>query len=163
MSLAPLMSSAKQDWRTPKALFDTLSSMAGGFNLDAAADSSNTLCDVFFSERYSAFDHNWDVWPETRAFLNPPYGKALARFSLRAVEQVSLERRKVEVWLLVPARVDTRWWNLMITKAVSVRFMAGRVKFEREDGARDAAPFPTAVIQLRHDGGNPSVVWGWRP
>jgi hypothetical protein len=37
------------------------------------------------------------------------------------------------------------------------------VKFEREDGARDSAPFPTAVIQLRHDGGNPEVVWGWKP
>lgn len=161
-TLAPLMSSAQQDWRTPRELFNQIQAIAGPFNLDAASDEQNTLCEAFFSEQRSALVHNWDMWPETRAWLNPPYGKALALFSARAVGQVT-RYPSIEVWMLVPARVDTRWWNTLMTKAVTVRFMAGRVKFEREDGARDSAPFPTAVIQLRHDGGKPEVFWGWRP
>jgi phage N-6-adenine-methyltransferase len=160
-SLAPLMSSKAQDWRTPRDLFRQIQDIAGPFDVDAAADHENTLCERFFSDRSSALTHDWDVCGATRVWLNPPYGKALSLFASRAVGQVT--RLPVEVWMLVPARVDTRWWNLLMTKAVSVRFMAGRVKFEREDGARDSAPFPTAVIQLRNDGGNPKVVWGWRP
>jgi phage N-6-adenine-methyltransferase len=161
-NLATLMSSAQQDWRTPRELFEQIEAIAGRFDLDAAADNSNALCELFFSENMSALNRDWSIGTEyTRVWLNPPYGKALAVFSAKAVEEVA--GHGIEVWLLVPARVDTRWWNLLMTKAVSVRFMKGRVKFEREDGARDSAPFPTAVIQLRHDGGNPEVVWGWKP
>jgi hypothetical protein len=49
-SLAPLMSSKAQDWRTPRELFEQIQAIAGPFDLDAAADSSNTLCEMFFSE-----------------------------------------------------------------------------------------------------------------
>jgi phage N-6-adenine-methyltransferase len=162
-SLAPLMSSAQQDWRTPKAFFRQIEAIAGPFDLDAAADRHNTLCEEFFSEERSALTNDWGVGDTaSRVWLNPPYGKALGLFSARAVEQVT-RYPAIEVWMLVPARVDTRWWNALMTKTVTVRFMAGRVKFEREDGARDSAPFPTAVIQLRHDGGKPEVFWGWKP
>jgi phage N-6-adenine-methyltransferase len=165
LGLAPLMSSNQQDWRTPRELFQKIQAVAGPFDLDAAADRHNTLCEMFFSEDYSALVHEWAVYvgdAHTRVWLNPPYGKALPLFAARAVAQVT-GYKSVEVWMLVPARVDTRWWNALMTKAVSVRFMKGRVKFEREDGARDSAPFPTAVIQLRHDGGKPEVFWGWKP
>jgi phage N-6-adenine-methyltransferase len=165
MNTAVMMSSAQQDWRTPKALFKAVSAIAGRFDVDLAADNDNTLCPDFFCEESDALQNEWQdehYWPVTRAWLNPPYGPALAKFAAKAVEQVS-RHRDLEVWMLVPARVDTRWWNLLMTRACDVLFLAGRVKFERVDGARDSAPFPSAVIRLKHDGGDPKVIWGWRP
>lgn len=165
-SLAPLMSSAQQDWRTPKALFHRIERLGEEFfSLDAAADSENTLCPAWFGEGCfgDALTQDWYRDGTTnRIWLNPPYGRALAQFSAKAVEQVT-KFPGMEVWLLVPARVDTRWWNLLMTRAKEIWFMAGRVKFERPDGARDSAPFPTAIIRLQYAGGSPHVHWGWRP
>lgn len=162
---ATLVSSAQQDWRTPKVLFDHVSALAGGFDLDAAADADNHLCQFWLGPGgiyTDALTAEWARYSPLKAWLNPPYGHALRQFSTKAVEQVT-KHRNLEVWMLVPARVDTRWWNLLMTRAVEVYFLAGRVKFERPDGARDAAPFPSAIVQLRYDGGTPMVVWGWRP
>jgi site-specific DNA-methyltransferase (adenine-specific) len=168
MNTATLMSSARHDWRTPRALFDRLSAMAGGFYLDAAADRESTLAPIWFgpgglepdalatewANRGGDYGHN-QIW------LNPPYGRELPKFIAKAVEQVAKHPR-LEVWALVPARTDTRWWQLAMTRAVQVYFLAGRVRFETPEGAKDPAPFPSAVIRLGHTGGNPSVVWGFR-
>lgn len=163
---ATLMSSVQQDWRTPRALFEAVSALAGGFDLDAAADRDNALCLLWFGPgstyEQDAMRVEWARYQPMKAWLNPPYGPALRAFAAKAVEQVT-RHNNLQVWLLVPARTDTRWWALLMTRAVEVYFLAGRVKFERPDGARDAAPFPSAVIRLGYTGGNPSVVWGWRP
>lgn len=162
------MSSARQDWRTPKALFRAVSAIAGGFDVDLAADAESRLCDLYFGpdnipSYQDALVIDWQRrYGLTKGWLNPPYGKALPLFAAKAVEQIN-RHSQLEVWMLVPARTDTRWWNLLMTRAVHVWFMAGRVKFERPDRAHNVAPFPTAVIQLRHDGGRPGVTWGWRP
>lgn len=168
-TLAPLMSSAQHDWRTPRALFEVISVMAGGFRLDAAADADSRLVVPWLGPGGLDEDALATEWSNrgghycpNRVWLNPPYGRALAQFSAKAVEQV-MKFPDMEVWLLVPARVDTRWWNLLMTRAKEVWFMAGRVKFERPDGARDSAPFPTAIVRLQHNGGSPHVHWGWRP
>lgn len=164
--LAPLLSSAQQDWRTPESLFRAVAALAGGFTLDAAADETSRLCIPWFGPGGLAGDalaRDWDVRPgANRIWLNPPYGRQLPLFAAKAAEQVT-KHANLTVWMLVPARVDTRWWNLLIERADEVRFLAGRVRFEQPDGARDAAPFPSAVIRLRFDGGHPRVIWGWRP
>lgn len=166
MSLAPLMSSAQQDWRTPKSLFRAVEALAGGFTLDAAADGSNRLVIPYLGPGGLAPDALATGWRRTtgvtRVWLNPPYGRLLPLFATKAVEEVTRDPF-VTVWMLVPARVDTRWWNLLMERADEVRFLAGRVKFERLDGPAESAPFPSAVVRLRYDGGNPRVVWGWRP
>ena len=49
---------------------------------------------------------------------------------------------------LIPARTDTSYWHdYIFNKAAEIRFLKGRIKFERPDGTKgDAAPFPSAVI-----------------
>lgn len=165
MNTAVLMSSAQQDWRTPRSLFDAVSALAGGFDIDLAADASNHLVNPWLGVRglhYDALQTDWYRGAMARGWLNPPYGPHLRPFAAKAVNEVT-RSPGFEVWMLVPARTDTRWWNLLMSRAVEVIFIAGRVRFERPDGARDAAPFPSAIIRLRHDGGTPSVTWGWRP
>lgn len=54
--------------------------------------------------------------------------------------------------MLIPARTDTSYFHDYIFhgKADEVRFLRGRLKFTDEDGnAKDAAPFPSAVIVWR--------------
>lgn len=167
MTLAPLMSSAQQDWRTPRDLFRAVDALAGGFTLDAAADAENHLVPRWLGpgsyRRSDALTCSWvDSYNGERVWLNPPYGRDLPKFAAKAVAEVTAER-SLTVWMLVPARVDTRWWKLLMERADEVRFIAGRVRFETAEGAKDAAPFPSAIVRLRHDGGNPRVVWGWRP
>lgn len=151
-------SSAKADWRTPPALFQAFSALAGGFTLDAAADEDNHLCPAWMGPGSRRPDALRCVWAPGRAWLNPPYGRALPAFVGKAVEQVTATPG-LEVWMLVPARTDTRWWQLAITRTTQVWFLAGRVKFV---GASAGAPFPSAVLRLHVTGGNPSVTWGFR-
>lgn len=162
---AALMSSARQDWRTPRDLFRAVDALAGGFTLDAAADQNNHLTRRWFGPGGypgDALAVHWGLGRIERIWLNPPYGRDLPKFAAKAVAEVTAEPM-ITVWMLVPARVDTRWWNLLMERADEVRFIAGRVRFETAEGAKDAAPFPSAIVRLRHDGGNPRVVWGWRP
>jgi hypothetical protein len=46
---------------------------------------------------------------------------------------------------LVPARTDTKWWHMYAIKG-EVWFVPGRLKFV---GAKDGAPFPSAVVVFR--------------
>lgn len=163
---AAMLSSARQDWRTPKDLFRAVEALAGGFTLDAAADRETRLVIPWLGKDGLSPDALRTGWNRTtsgtRVWLNPPYGRDLPKFVAKAVAEVTAHP-SITVWMLVPARVDTRWWNLLMERADEVRFIAGRVRFETADGAKDAAPFPSAIVRLRYDGGNTRVVWGWRP
>lgn len=83
-------------------------------------------------------------------FCNPPYGRAIQDWVRKGYE----ESRKpgTVVVMLIPARTDTSYYHDYIFhgKADEVRFLRGRLKFTDEDGnAKDAAPFPSAVIVWR--------------
>ena len=83
-------------------------------------------------------------------FCNPPYGRAIQDWVRKGYE----ESRKpgTVVVMLIPARTDTTYFHDYIFhgKADEVRFLRGRLKFTDEDGnAKDAAPFPSAVIVWR--------------
>lgn len=83
-------------------------------------------------------------------FCNPPYGRAIYNWVQKGYE----ESRKpgTVVVMLIPARTDTAYFHDFIFhgKADEVRFIKGRLKFTDEDGnAKDAAPFPSAVIVWR--------------
>lgn len=83
-------------------------------------------------------------------FCNPPYGRQIYDWVRKGYE----ESRKpgTLVVMLIPARTDTSYFHDYIFhgKANEVRFLRGRLKFTDEDGnAKDAAPFPSAVIVWR--------------
>ena len=48
---------------------------------------------------------------------------------------------------LLPARTDTAWWHDYCMKG-EVQFIRGRLKFGT---ARNAAPFPSALVIFRRD------------
>jgi len=122
------------EWGTPQWLFDELDEEYG-FTLDVCASEQNAKC-----ERYNTIQQPklW-TWTNETCWMNPPYGVALNEWMLRASTEPSCT-----VVALVPSRTDTRWWHeYVMQRAYEIRFVKGRLKFE---GAKDAAPFPSAVI-----------------
>ena len=77
----------------------------------------------------------WQRW-EGRIFVNPPYGRVIGRWVVKAMtEPVD------ELILLVPARTDAAWFQSLFDHTIC--FVRGRLRFS---GARDNAPFPSALV-----------------
>ena len=133
-------SSARDDWGTPRALFERLD-MTRNFVLDAAASRENALCWRYISEEMDALTTEWDVEAGRWVWLNPPYSKC-KEFMQRAVEQQ--QRHKFNLMVLVPARTDTRWWHDYALKADVISFIVGRLTFH---GGAHCAPFPSALLE----------------
>lgn len=130
-------SSERQDWRTPQDFFDKLNAEFC-FDLDACASKENAKCDEFLSQGGDdALRVPWYFYG-SRAFMNPPYGRAIGKFVKKASES------GIFVVCLVPARTDTKWWHeYVVPRASEIRYIRGRLKF---DGHKNAAPFPSALV-----------------
>lgn len=138
----------KDEWRTPKDLFDRYNERYGPFDLDAAATFSNTLAPKYFTKKDNALVQDWfgKVW------CNPPYG-LWQQFVAKAAFEVKAKRVK-HVVLLLPARTDTKAFHTHIWKeyspdtactyfAVKLHFIKGRLKFSE---SKTGAPFPSMIV-----------------
>jgi len=65
------------------------------------------------------------------------YGRRIGPWLRDAIKRSEAET----VACLIPARTDTRWW--WDCRRGEIRFLRGRVRFP---GARNGAPFPSAVV-----------------
>lgn len=141
-----LLSSKKMDWCTPVDFFNELN-QEFHFNLDPAATEKSAKCVNYFTPAEDGLNADWGGF---RVFCNPPYGRQIGKWVQKGYE----ESRKpgTLVVMLIPARTDTAYFHDYIFggKADEVRFLRGRLKFTDEEGnAKDAAPFPSAVIVWR--------------
>ena len=69
-------------------------------------------------------------------FVNPPYGRGLARWVAKARGEFELGHARAVVALL-PARPDTAYWHDHIAGRATVYFLRGRLRFgEGGDAAR---------------------------
>ena len=116
------------NWRTPPEIYDPLNDEFH-FDLDAAADATNTKCQSFLTDALSSGD-----WPGDRVWCNPPYGRMLDPF----VRRCCAESRKGKlVVALIPMRVRAAWWHeSVIGKAREVRCIRKRPRFIRPDGVQ---------------------------
>lgn len=137
---AAMFTSTRHDWETPDALFQQLD-REFDFTLDAAAGHDNAKVFDYFTEDDDALRQPW----HGRVFLNPPFGADVGRWVDRAANETWNGAAEVSV-LLIPARVDTRWWHDAVMHADEIRFIRGRVRFV---GASYNAPFPCAVVVFR--------------
>ena len=117
-------SSAKQDWRTPKAFYQALDSE---FRFDFDPCPTNP--------EFDGLEIEWGAVN----FCNPPYSEID-----KWVRKGYAEHRKGKtVVFLIPSRTDTRWWHDICMKASEIRFIKGRLKF---DEYKYSAPFPSCVV-----------------
>ncbi len=148
-----LFSKGKDDWQTPKQLFDWLDAEFN-FTLDAAANAENHLCPRWLGPGSRWPDAITVSWSGDTCWLNPPYSQ-IATFMAKAVLETS--QPGTTVVALVPARTDTRWWHEYVWSrlgrgwnfGVRGNFLKGRLKF---GGGKHSAPFPSVVLVFRHPG-----------
>ena len=133
-------SSATDLWATPSEFFDKLNEEFC-FQVDVCATPDNAKCKKFYTKNDDGLAQDW----RGVCWMNPPYGREIGAWMKKAHESA---RGGATVVCLVPARTDTRWWHEYAIQH-EVRFIRGRLKF---GGAKNSAPFPSAVIVMRSDG-----------
>ena len=133
--------SNRQDWETPKELFDSVDAEFH-FTLDAAASESNKKVKKFISAEQDAMTLSWG---KNVCWLNPPYGKGhkLSTWVKKAYQESLLGTTTV---MLIPARTNTNWFHDYCLKYGEVRFVRGRPKF---GGADHGLPQPLCFIIFR--------------
>jgi phage N-6-adenine-methyltransferase len=129
------------NWGTPQKLFDELNTEFG-FTLDACADEVNFKVSNYYTKEQDSLKQDWEgiVW------CNPPYSRALKLWMAKVVEAWETGATVV---CLVPARTDTGWWHDYAMKATEIRFLRGRLRFDRPGMKLDNAPFPSAVLVFK--------------
>jgi site-specific DNA-methyltransferase (adenine-specific) len=138
--LAVHFSSKKQDYGTPRAFFERLHAVFG-FTVDVCAHADNHKVPRYWAEQDDALSF---CWADERGWMNPPYGRQLAKWMKHAAEQTSSL-----VVALVPARTDTQWFHRHVLPwAELVILIEGRLRFEGGP-TNDAAPFPTMLVVYR--------------
>lgn len=134
-------SSNTPEWETPWELFLELDGEFH-FTLDPCATKDNAKCEVFYTQEDDGLSLPWFG----NVFCNPPYGRVISSWVVKAVREVG-ENPDVEcVVLLLPARTDTKWFHQHIYHKHEVRFMQGRVRFGEE---KAGAPFPSMIVVVR--------------
>lgn len=138
--LAPLMSSERPDWGTPQNLYDTLNETFK-FTLDPCTGPDNRLgTHYFFTEADDGL-----VWPWLgNVFMNPPYGRGIEAWIEKAWYES--EEHSATVVCLVPARTDTKWFQIGFAHAKAITFLPGRLKFVIPGVKAAPAPFPSALV-----------------
>jgi phage N-6-adenine-methyltransferase len=143
---ALMFSSKNQGWRTPKPFFARLDSEYH-FTTDVGATRDSAL-----KEDYLGLDNGRDAllseWGKV-SYCNPPYGREIGKWVKKAHDEAKTGKIIV---MLLPARVDTKWFHDYIFGAASeIRFICGRLKFEgvttkSENIGKFPAPFPSMVV-----------------
>ena len=132
------------DYPTPQDFFDKLNEEFH-FTLDPCADDNNHKCDKYYTEDQDGLKQDWSG---EVVFCNPPYGRSLPRWVEKCFTETYARGCKCCV-MLIPARVDTRWFHDYIYQRAEIRFIKGRLKF---NGQKQPAPFPSMVVVFRGRG-----------
>ncbi len=133
-------SSESPEWYTPPEIVERVIRCLGAIDLDPCSNSGapNIPASLHFTESDNGLLQEW----QGRIYMNPPYGRPIARW----VEKLCGEYRAGHVSAavaLVPARTDTTWFQMLRDAAMC--FIDGRLKFSGHD---NAAPFPSAAAYL---------------
>ena len=105
----------KQDRRTPRDFFDKLHAEFA-FTLDGAATAKNSLLPRFSSSRHPK------PWLGERVFCNPPWAGIPPFLENAAVADLAV--------LLVPARVNAKWFHRALALGAKPRYWQGKLCFD---------------------------------
>jgi site-specific DNA-methyltransferase (adenine-specific) len=136
-----ILTSNRQDWRTPRQLFDVLDTVFQ-FRLDPCTSPDNPLGTAeFYTE---ADDGLSRPWPRN-AFINPPYRRQRPFVEKARAESNANGTTNV---CLIPARTDTKLWHeVVFPHASAVCFVKGRLSFSN---SRNSSTFPSALVVFGH-------------
>lgn len=110
----------KDDWETPKIVFDTINATFDfRLCLDVAASKDNSKCADFYTKEYSALEHlrSW-AWCHVRNnriekgmwFCNPPFS-LVEEFLEKAHYELKNGNEGI---MIVPSNQETKWFRELI-------------------------------------------------
>ena len=135
----PEFTSNRGDWCTPWGLIKACEELVGPFDLDACAkDGSCAKAPRYYTPEENGLTRVW----YGRTWVNPPYGRGVAKWIERARH---MARNGARVVMLLPARTDTVWFHDLVIPHAEVRLIRGRVKFEVDGKPGYPAPFPSML------------------
>lgn len=142
------LQSQRNEWYTPIRLIDILEEAVGRFDLDPCAETdvpklARSRAAVCYSEKDNGLSKPWFG----AVFVNPPYGRGIAKWVKKCRTEYEDGRAETVIALLA-SRTDTAWWHDHIEGKAMTFFLRGRLKFG--DG-KNSAPFPSAIVVWGYD------------
>lgn len=139
-------SSERTDWCTPANIVNAVKEMFDIIHLDPCSNEAS-IVGARVNYILPTNDGLKDTWNYPTIYVNPPFGSGLKTWVDLCAKANLLYGS--EVILLLPAAVDTKWWQDIIFKyANGVCFLRGRVKFI---GADSGAPMACALVYFGDD------------
>ena len=110
------------EWETPPEVFDPLNDLYH-FDLDVCASKKNAKCAKYYTKEDDALTKDWFgvCW------MNPPYGREMWRWILKAKEE-SRKHRSIVVGL-IPAYTYAPWFHDYILGHASIKYLRSRPRF----------------------------------
>lgn len=142
-----VFSSKSEDWATPRKLAAELVAEFG-ITHDVCASKKNAVVPSFWSKKDRALMQGWSTADHTRLWMNPPYGRGIGDWVVKARVAAAFGATVV---CLLPSRTDTAWWHDHVIRPsaavdIEIRFLRGRLHFNE---SKNPAPFPSAVVIFR--------------
>ncbi len=140
MNKAKQHTNRRDDWITPDSIFLPLEDLFR-FTVDLAAQDHNRKCFNYFGpdhkvakrKNFLTFIHNADCVKEfsnQTAWINPPYGrKNLPAFTAAIVELYDLHLPRFEIVALLPASIETNWFQDSVYGVANLYCRRGRIGF----------------------------------
>ena len=148
----------KNEWRTPKELFDLLDNQFH-FTLDPASTHDNALCKKHFTKEEDGLLQDWSndvVW------LNPPYGREIGAWIEKAYNEMI---KGAKVVCLIPSRTSPVWFHVNVKKAKEIWFIKGRIQFTHPNIEETNSPdFDSLIVIFDKFRGQQPVIrfWDWK-
>jgi len=141
-SMAVHFTSESEEHYTPDVVWQAAKRVMGTIYLDPCSNSHERP-NIPALRHYTIAEDGLRQYWEGSVFLNPPYGRQIGEWVGKLVEAHKTFDVPQAIALL-PARVDTQWWQLI--RDYPVCFVTGRLKFKGNDD--NPAPFPSAIVYL---------------
>lgn len=159
MNTGGMFTSLKDDWATPRDIFERIDAVFH-LTLDVAASHENAKCKDYIC-KYGIYQHRERMyhtksadgclglkWPPGVYWMNPPYGRKIGPFVKHFVDQC----RGNNGVMLLPARTDTAWFQGNVNGCAAL-FLSGRIHFEDGSAKPGPAPFPNMLVAVGRDRG----------
>ena len=88
-------------------------------------------------------------WKNETVFCNPPYSEV--KLWVEKAYNECIKNNVITV-MLIPARVDTKWFHEFIYKKFEVRFIKGRLHYSN---SKNSCPFPSMIVIFKANPGTP--------
>ncbi|RQD79845.1 MAG: hypothetical protein D5R96_09440, partial [Methanocalculus sp. MSAO_Arc2] len=147
MKNGALFTSDSPEWYTPDDIISRVIRVFGTIDLDPCSNGRGGDANVPARNHYTLEENGLNQEWKGRVYMNPPYGNEIQKWISKLKEEYEAGNVQ-EAIALVPARTDTKWFNL-INKYLRCE-VSGRLKFKSktDPDQNDSAPFPSAIFYL---------------